>query len=92
MGPISLISLISPIGAVGPEGPISSEYQCILLRGHYPRTCTKTYFSREYSDVLRSPHELKIRRGAYFFFTPWYSSTVLVVMVVVTLVESSPEV
>ena len=89
MGPISLIS---PIGAVGPEGPISSSRLGIPLRGHYPRTCTKTYFSREYSDVLRFSPRIKIRRGPYFFFTPWYSSTVLVVMVVVTLVESSPEV
>ena len=63
MGPISLIS---PIGAVGPEGPISSSRLDIPLRGHYPRTCTKIYFSREYSDVLRFSPRIKNSSGALF--------------------------
>ena len=31
-----------------------------LLRGHYPRICTKTCFSSKYSDVLRSPQNCKL--------------------------------
>ena len=45
------------------------NYVCnpTLGRGGYPCICTKTYFSSQYSDVLRAPQELKfwgpIQRG-----------------------------